>query len=109
MTELRSVINMNFGDWELFMLVLSAMREDEESLSSSSHETVGDKSRARRKQSNIEEQVARVEATVAGLPSTLNNVSDQEILAIQANFLREAGYGKSDTIHLLVRAVARTV
>ena len=30
-TELRSVINMNFGDWELFMLVLSAMREDEES------------------------------------------------------------------------------
>ena len=27
-----------------------------------------------------------------------NNVSDQEILSIQANFLREAGYGKSDTI-----------
>ena len=59
---------------------------------------MGDKSRARRKQSNIEEQVARVEATVAGLLSTLNNVNDQEILAIQANVLREAGYGKSDTI-----------
>ena len=27
--ELRNVLNMNFGDWELFKILLSAMREDE--------------------------------------------------------------------------------
>ena len=110
-TELRSVINMNFGDWELFMLVLSAMREDEEScparqavsqqphlepeitvtnsLSSSSHENVGDKSRARRKQSNIEKQVAMEEATVSGLLSTLNEEAKEDILLEEISTARE--------------------
>ena len=27
--ELKSGLNMNFGDWELFKLVLNGMREDE--------------------------------------------------------------------------------
>ena len=110
-TELRSVINMNFGDWELFKLVLSAMREDEEScparqavsqqphlepeitvtnsLSSSSHENVGDKSRARRKQSNIEKQVAMEEATVSGLLSTLNEEAKEDILLEEISTARE--------------------
>ena len=110
-TELRSVINMNFGDWELFKLVLSAMREDEEScparqavsqqphlepeitvtnsLSSSSHENVGDKSRARRKQSNIEKQVAMEEATVSGLLSTLNEEAKKDILLEEISTARE--------------------
>ena len=29
--ELKSVLNMNFGDWELFKLVLNGMKEDEQS------------------------------------------------------------------------------
>ena len=61
-TELRSVINMNFGDWELFKLVLSAMREDEESCPA--RQAVG-------QQPHLEPEM-EVEASVAGLLSTLN-------------------------------------
>ena len=107
--ELRSVINMNFGDWELFKLVLTAMRDDEESgpaqapvshqphtepevtvtVSSSSHDNLQDKTRARRKQSNIEKQVAMEEATVSGLLSTLNEEAKEDILLEEISNARE--------------------
>ena len=61
-TELRSVINMSFGDWELFMLVLSAMREDEESCPAR---------QAVSQQPHLEPEM-EVEASVAGLLSPLN-------------------------------------
>ena len=109
-TELRSVINMNFGDWELFKLVLSAMREDEETSParqavsqqqhlepeitvstavSSSHENISEKTRARRKQSNMEKQVAMEEATVSGLLSTLNEEAKEDILLEEISTARE--------------------
>ena len=78
--ELRSVINMNFGDWELFKLVLTAMRGDEQSgewgeAREGSQEISRSETKYRQhKQSVIEKQVAMEEATVSGLLSTLNEV-----------------------------------
>ena len=52
----------NFGEWELFKLVLSAMREDEESCPAR---------QAVSQQLHLEPEI-EVEASMAGLLSTLN-------------------------------------
>ena len=112
--ELRSVINMNFGDWELFKLVLQAMREDEHSSPpkvdtepvddgqdnpineresrEASHEKISrseSKYRHHKHQTAIEKQVAMEEATVSGLLSTLNEEAKEDILLEEINNAKE--------------------
>merc|ERR1719422_944095 len=91
---------MNFGDWELFKLVLNGMKEDEQSgpprnqyqrhddHQDNSRETEN-KSRQHRKQSNIEKQVAMEEATVSGLLSTLNEDAKEDILLEEIEIAKE--------------------
>jgi len=113
-SELRNVINMNFGDWELFKLVLQAMREDEHSspprqahaevdavadnmnhereLREASHEKMTrneTKYRHHKHQSAIEKQVAMEEATVSGLLSTLNEEAKEDILLEEISNAKE--------------------
>ena len=104
--ELKSVLNMNFGDWELFKLVLNGMKEDEQSgpprnqyqrhddHQDNSRET-DNKSRQHRKQSNIEKQVAMEEATVSGLLSTLNEDAKEDILLEEIEIAKEEATIKS--------------
>ena len=111
--ELRNVINMNFGDWELFKLVLNAMREDEHKspprvnnetdavvestnserdLREASHEKLSrneSKYRHYKHQTSIEKQVAMEEATVSGLLSTLNEEAKEDILLEEINNAKE--------------------
>jgi len=110
--ELRNVLNMNFGDWELFKLLLVALREEElaggPSPTHPEHllpqEKLGDKlSRMdsgyshRRKLSVMERQVALEQATVSGLLSTLNEDAHEDILIEEINNAREeAGRAFSD-------------
>ena len=69
MDELRNVLNMNFGDWELLKIVLIAMREDE--MSGRTDSPVSDRGQAeevpearrsdslyKKKQTQIERQVS---------------------------------------------------
>ena len=95
--ELKSVLNMNFGDWELFKLVLNGMREDEhhprhhqnkKETPEPSHSS--EKAWVNRKQSNIEKQVAMEEAAVSGLLSTLNEDAKEDILLEELDNAREA-------------------
>ena len=113
--ELKNVINMNFGDWELFKISLNAMREDEISgggpRASSpgldfTHRLPEDKledrlsrmdSGIRRKQTAMERQVALEQATVSGLLSTLNEDAQEDILLEEIKQAREeAGNTFSD-------------
>eukprot|EP00092_Neocalanus_flemingeri_P001634 GFUD01001744.1.p1 GENE.GFUD01001744.1~~GFUD01001744.1.p1 ORF type:complete len:1748 (+),score=397.63 GFUD01001744.1:305-5548(+) len=111
--ELRNVINMNFGDWELFKLVLKAMREDEHispnrittqadvvadnlnpdrEFREASHEKISrseTKYRHHKHQTAIEKQVAMEEATVSGLLSTLNEEAKEDILLEEINNAKE--------------------
>ena len=109
--ELKSVLNMNFGDWELFKLVVNGMRDDEmigpskdpqekteanepPSQSSGSSEKSQWQSR---KHSNIEKQVALEEAAVSGLLSTLNEDAKEDILLEELDNAREAASNISQT------------
>jgi len=111
--ELKNVINMNFGDWELFKLVLRAMREDEQNspprdtslvdavaenlnhereFRENSHEKISrndTKYRHHKHQTAIEKQVAMEEATVSGLLSTLNEEAKEDILLEEINNAKE--------------------
>ena len=111
--ELKSVLNMNFGDWELFKLVLGGMREDEQSspAPAPARQLQGEEGgegregevRARtfsvRKQSNIEKQVAMEEATVSGLLSTLNEDAKEDILLEELDNAMEAATKLSQSPH----------
>ena len=105
---------MNFGDWELFKLVLQAMREDEHNSPpkvdtepvyegpdnpinerdrrKASHEKISrseSKYRQHKHQTAIEKQVAMEEATVSGLLSTLNEEAKEDILLEEINNAKE--------------------
>ena len=117
--DLKSVLNMNFGDWETFKLVVEALREDEQSSSTSQRERVdateggmraeGSQERGqlpRSKESkfrqhkvltSMERQVAMEEATVSGLLSTLNEEAKEDIMQEEINTAKEeaeAGGGR---------------
>ena len=96
--ELKSVLNMNFGDWELFKLVLNGMRDDEcnslcrQSANVGSIETskLGEAIAQPRKKSNYEKQVAMEQAAVSGLLSTLNEDAKEDILNVELDDAIEA-------------------
>ena len=96
--ELKSVLNMNFGDWELFKLVLNGMRDDEcnslcrQSVNMGSFETSkeGEAIAQPRKKSNYEKQVAMEQAAVSGLLSTLNEDAKEDILNVELDDAIEA-------------------
>jgi len=102
--ELRNVLNMNFGDWELLKIVLLALREDEINGRTDSpvsekggqvedgsggHEIRRADSAYKKKQTLIERQVAMEEATVSGLLSTLNEDAQEDILIEAINNARD--------------------
>ena len=96
--ELKSVLNMNFGDWELFKLVLTGMRDDEcnslsrqsAKLSSFEASKEGEAISQPRKKSNYEKQVAMEQAAVSGLLSTLNEDAKEDILNVELDDAIEA-------------------
>ena len=94
--ELKSVLNMNFGDWELFKLVLTGMRDDEcNNLSRPQPAKVEAPKEAEsisqpRKKSNYEKQVAMEQAAVSGLLSTLNEDAKEDILNVELDDAIEA-------------------
>ena len=96
--DLKSVLNMNFGDWELFKLVLNGMRDDEcnslcrQSANVGSIETskLGEAIAQPRKKSNYEKQVAMEQAAVSGLLSTLNEDAKEDILNVELDDAIEA-------------------
>ena len=95
--ELKSVLNMNFGDWELFKLVLTGMRDDEcNSLRKSARVSSFDVTKENetislpRKKSNYEKQVAMEQAAVSGLLSTLNEDAKEDILNVELDDAFEA-------------------
>merc|ERR1712168_146343 len=117
-SELKNVLNMNFGDWELFKITLLGMRNDEltgnksvvEPQSSSPEKGLpvdkledrlkrmdSQNTSIRRKQTSMERQVALEQATVSGLLSTLNEDAQEDILLEEINNARdEAGHTFSD-------------
>ena len=121
--ELKNVINMNFGDWELFKLALAALREDEarqeggggrqeveegeREAREASHERHVSRSESKFRQhkllTSMERQVAMEEATVSGLLSTLNEEAKEDIMQEEINTAKEEAVvakgreGKEDT------------
>ena len=111
--ELKNVINMNFGDWELFKLALSALREDEvhhgggggrqeveegeREAREVSHERHASRSESKFRQhkllTSMERQVAMEEATVSGLLSTLNEEAKEDIMQEEINTAKEEAVG----------------
>ncbi len=112
--ELKNVINMSFGDWELFKITLTSLREDEmnggprpsspglDLTQRLPEDKLEDRlsrmdSGIRRKQTAMERQVALEQATVSGLLSTLNEDAQEDILLEEINQAREeAGNTFSD-------------
>ena len=119
--DLKSVLNMNFGDWETFKLVIEALREDEQNTITGQRERVdapgggsgmrseGSQERGQLQRSkeskfrphkvltSMERQVAMEEATVSGLLSTLNEEAKEDILQEEINIAKEeaeAGGGR---------------
>ena len=119
--DLKSVLNMNFGDWETFKLVIEALREDEQNTIAGQRERVdapgggsgmrseGSQERSQLQRSkeskfrphkvltSMERQVAMEEATVSGLLSTLNEEAKEDILQEEINIAKEeaeAGGGR---------------
>jgi len=109
-SELKNVLNMNFGDWELFKITLLGMRDDEltgnksvvEPHSSSPEKGLpvdkledrlkrmdSQNTSMRRKQTSMERQVALEQATVSGLLSTLNENAQEDVLLEEINQARE--------------------
>ena len=96
--ELKSVLNMNFGDWELFKLVLAGMRDDECNSLSRQSANVGSFEASKegeaisqpRKKSKYEKQVAMEQAAVSGLLSTLNEDAKEDILNVELDDAIEA-------------------
>jgi len=114
--ELKNVLNMNFGDWELLKMTLNALREDEfcggklfDGQQQQQQQIVGsspekglpvdkleDRLRrmdsatsVRRKQTSMERQVALEQATVSGLLSTLNENAQEDVLLEEIKQARE--------------------
>ena len=93
--ELKSVLNMNFGDWELFKLVLTGMRDDEcNNISRTPAKAEAPKETEAisqpRKKSHYEKQVAMEQAAVSGLLSTLNEDAKEDILNVELDDAIEA-------------------
>ena len=111
--DLKSVLNMNFGDWETFKLVVEALREDEQNSSTGQRERVDSteggvgmrvegredrgqlprskesKFRQHKVLTSMERQVAMEEATVSGLLSTLNEEAKEDIMQEEINTAKE--------------------
>ena len=113
--DLKSVLNMNFGDWETFKLMVEALRDDEQSSITCQRERVDateavggagmrgegreergqlprskeSKFRQHKVLTSMERQVAMEEATVSGLLSTLNEEAKEDIMQEEINTAKE--------------------
>ncbi|XP_077298504.1 ankyrin repeat-rich membrane spanning isoform X2 [Arctopsyche grandis] len=93
LNDLKGVLNLNFGDWELFKLLILSLRELESGMPPNISITQVDKERAdiepkprsvheskKSKPSNMEKQVTLEEQMICGALQTLNEEAMEDVL-----------------------------
>ena len=91
MEDLKSVVNMNFGDWEIFRLVVATLKSMEKnktnsnqgvkfSLSSTPEPQRKEEVSTPRPNSTIEKQVQMEDVMISGLLSTLNEEAHEDVI-----------------------------